>query len=216
MSDTIRKITVSLAVAAALILAGVGDASALSFSDQEKGRLEAGKAIRKPLAKSGKDGFYGGSGFVMIDAPSEVVWTAIQDWGSYAKVYPNTVDVREISRKSGKSLVRMELGHKLLSVVYHVQVDEDRAKNMISFKLVKDRRHDIESARGYWKLFPQKDGRTLVAYVVAVQVPMGIVNILGDGLAAKLNRGLLDVPRKLRSHVHSPKGNKYRVLTAKK
>jgi len=206
----------SLAAALFALVVAAPDASAVDFSKLEKHKLAAGKAVRKPLANNGKDGFYGGSGFAVINAPADVVWAAIRDWGSYSRAFPNTVDVEEVSRKNGKSLVRMELGHKLLSVQYHVQVDSDEAQKKISFQLVKNRPHDIEEARGYWKLFPQKDGTTLVAYVVAVQVPMGIVNILGEKVSEKLSRGLLDLPRNLRKWVEGPNGNRYRVLTARK
>jgi hypothetical protein len=87
---------------------------------------------------------------------------------------------------------------------------------MISFKLVKNKPHDIEETKGYWRLFPQKDGRTLVAYVVAVQVPAGLVNLLGETMSDKLARALLDVPGKLKHWVEGPAGNRYRVMTAKK
>lgn len=216
MTRIFKTLAISAATVLALVVTGIPTANAVSFSKREKALLAAGKAVRKPMEKSGVDGFYGGSGFTVINAPSDVVWEAIRDWNSYSKVFPNTVDVQEVSRKNGKSLVRMELGHKLLSVSYHVEVDTNRDENKISFHLVKSRPHDIEEAKGYWKLFPQEGGTTLVAYVVAVQVPMGVVNLLGDNMSSKLSRGLLNLPRNLRKWVESPKGNKYRTLTARK
>jgi ribosome-associated toxin RatA of RatAB toxin-antitoxin module len=176
-------------------------ASALDFSQTELERLKAGKAVRKPLAKAGDKGFYGGSGFALIDAPPEQVWEAILDFGSYARVYPKTVDVREVSRKGDRSLVRMQLGHELISVSYFVEVTANRSRWQLDYKLVTDRPHDIEEAYGYWRLFPQSDGRTLAAYVVAVRVPMGLVNLIPQSMERKINRTLLGSPRYLRDWV---------------
>jgi ribosome-associated toxin RatA of RatAB toxin-antitoxin module len=191
-------------------------AMAVDFDEREKSKLAAGKVVKKPLAKAGKNGVYGGSSYALIDAPVDLVWAAILDWDSYKKVYPKTVSVKETSKRGNKSLVHMEQGHKLISVSYDVEVQKDEAKKMISFKLVKNRPHDIEETRGYWRLFPQKDGRTLVAYVVAVQVPSGLVNLIGDKMSASLARALLNVPGSLKKWVEGPAGNRYRVLTAKK
>jgi ribosome-associated toxin RatA of RatAB toxin-antitoxin module len=212
---TTTKAQLVLGVTLALMFAA-GQALAVDFTAAEKSKLSAGKVVKKPLAKSGKNGTYGGSAYALIDAPADLIWAAILDWSSYKKVYPKTVQVKEVSRKGGKSLVHMEQGHKLISVAYDVEVEADEAKQMISFKLVKNRPHDIEETRGYWRLFPQKDGRTLVAYVVAVQVPAGLVNLLGEKMSNKLARALLHVPGSLKKWVEGPGGNRYRTLTAKK
>ena len=50
----------------------------------------------------------------------------------------------------------------------------------------------------------------------AVQVPTGLVNLLGSNLSAKLGRALLDVPKSLKKWVEGPAGNRYRVMTAKR
>jgi len=204
-----------LGTALALVLAA-GSASAVDFSEKEKAQLAAGKTVKKAMAKAGKNGVYGGSAYTLIDAPADLIWAAIEDWDSYRKVYPKTVSVKEVSRKGNKSLVRIEQGHALISVAYHVEVVKDPEKQMISFALVKSKPHDIEETKGYWRLFPQADGRTLVAYVVAVQVPSGLVNLLGQSLSDKLARALLGVPNDLKKWVEGPGGNRYRVMTAKK
>jgi len=206
-----------LALAAiVVIIAFSTQAGAVDFSPQEKEKLAAGKTVKKPLSTSGEKGFYGGTGYALVDAPVDVVWAAIEDWGAYGKIYPKTVSCKELSRKGDTSLIRIEMGHQLLSIEYHLTVERDKAKNMISFKLVRNRPHDIEETRGYWRLFPQSDGRTLVAYVVATQVPMGIINLIGPEMEEKIQRHLLGVPGNLKKWVEGPGGNRYRTLTAKK
>jgi hypothetical protein len=195
--NRIRKLTVVVAAVLSFLLVS-GPVAAIDFTDHEISRLKKGKAVKKPLAKAGTNGFYGGSGYALIDAPPEVVWNALLDWESYPDVYPKTVQVKEVSRRGGRSLVKMELGHELISVSYFVEVKADKSRWQIDYRLVTNKPHDIEAAHGYWRLFPQKGGRTLVAYVVAVQVPMGIVNLIPESLERKINRNLLSSPRYLR------------------
>jgi ribosome-associated toxin RatA of RatAB toxin-antitoxin module len=201
-----RTILFALITAFAVVLAA-GPSQAVDFSAKELNKLKAGKAVKKPLPRAGDNGFYGGSGFALIDAPVEEVWEALLDWSSYRQVYPKTVDVREVSRKGARSLVRMELGHELISVAYFVDVRADRGRWQLDYKLVTNRPHDIEAAHGYWRLFPQKSGQTLVAYVVAVRVPMGLVNLIPPSLERKINRNLLASPEYLRTWMQGSAGS---------
>jgi ribosome-associated toxin RatA of RatAB toxin-antitoxin module len=209
------KTLTALLVACAL-LGAAADAGAVDFNDKEKAKLAAGKTVKKRLPTSGEGGFYGGTGYTLINASAEVLWAAIEDWGSYKKIFPKTVAVTEVSRKGEQSLIHMEMGHALIRAEYYMTVERDRAKQMISFRLVKNRPHDIDDTRGYWRLFPQGDGKTLVAYVVATQIPMGIINLLSPDLIAKIERNLLGVPNDLKAWVEGPQGNRYRTAVASK
>ncbi len=210
-----KSVPIFLAVALALALV-TSDASAVNFTQVEKDKLSAGKTVKKPLPKSGEKGFYGGTGYTIIDAPVDVIWAAINDWSAYPKIFPKTVSVKELSRKGNKSLVHLQMGHKLISVEYYMSIKRDIEKHVLSFSLVPNRPNDIEESRGYWRLFPQKNGRTLVAYVVATQIPMGIINLIKPELVAKIQRHLLGAPNEIKKWVEGPKGAKYRTMTAKK
>lgn len=189
---------------------------AIALTPEEIAKLQAGKTVRKPLSTSRQKGFYGGTGFVVVDAPPEVIWAALQDWDSYPKIFPRTVTTKKIAHNGNQSLVQMELGYKILKVQYSVTVLPEPEKQTVTFSLVKNRPHDIESTQGYWRLFPQEDGRTLVAYAIAVQVPAGIVTFLGDEMEAKLERYLLGLPKYLKKWVESPEGSRYRAMVAAK
>lgn len=213
MRATQIAISIVALIAFALVAA---DASAVSFNAKEKERLAAGKTVKQPLPKSGENGFYGGTGYIIADAPADVVWQAIQDWGSYHKMFPKTVAVTEVSKKGDRSLIKMEMGHNLIRVEYFMDVQRDEEKQMLSFRLVRNRPHDIEETRGYWRLFPQADGRTLIAYVVATQIPMGIINLISQDMVDKIERNLLACPKDVKKWVEGPKGSLYRTTTAKK
>ena len=213
MKSTKLSAVVTIAFLSVTLVAA--QASAVNFNQEEKDRLAAGKTVKQPLPKSGEKGFYGGTGYNIIDAPADVVWEVLQDWDVYHKIFPKTVAVTEVSRKGDKSLIKMEMGHKLIKLEYFMSVERNKDKYMMSFSLVPNKPHDIEETRGYWRLFPQKDGRTLVAYVVATQIPMGIINLVKPELVAKIQRNLLGAPNEVKKWLDGPNGAKYRRMTAK-
>jgi ribosome-associated toxin RatA of RatAB toxin-antitoxin module len=189
---------------------------AVEFSTAELERLQSGKTVRRPLSQSRQNGFYGGTGWAIVDAPADVVFAAIQDWDAYPSVFPRTVSAKELARDKNRSLVRLEMGYKFLSVEYHLNVKRSPENNTVSFTLVPSRAHDIDSVHGYWRLFPQKDGRTLIAYGVALKIPSGIVAFLGKRLEKELEDDLIGLPRYIKRWVEKPSGNRYRQMTAQK
>lgn len=196
-------------VAVACLVSSVVAAQTLEFSAAERKRLAAGDMVRQELENSRRNGFYGGSGWVLIDAPAEMVFAALVDWNSYVRAFPNTVEVRELSRKGDRSLVRMRLGHPVISVTYHLEMQRDDERHMLSFRQVSTHPSDLDDIRGYWRLFSQKDGRTLAVYVVALNVPMGIVNMVGSRFENETMRGILGVPWHLKKWVEGPGRKRY-------
>ena len=192
-----------------------GQVEAVDFSPREIESLSAGEVVRKPLPNSRQNGFYGGAGFALIDAPPEVVWKALEDFEVYPKIFPRTVEAKEVSRKGDRSLIRFLIGYKILSVKYHVTVSRDWESKTVKFYLAKNKAHDINTTHGYWKLLPQPDGRTLVAYAVALQVPVGIVTFLGDKAEKSLERSVIGLPKYLKKFIEKKAGNRYSKMTAK-
>lgn len=211
-----RRHAIALLVFAVFLQATiVGPVQALDFSQDEIKRLSEGKAVIKPLPKSRQNGFYGGAGFSLVDAPVDVVWKALEDWKAYPEIFPKTLSAEEISRKGGRSLIKIQLGYKILNVQYHMAITRDWDTKTVTFNLSNSQAHDIDSTKGYWKLMPQADGRTLVAYAVAVQVPNGIVVFLGDKVERSLERNLIGLPKFLKRYVEGESGKKYGRMTAK-
>jgi hypothetical protein len=184
-------------------------AQAIDFTPSELAELKAGRTVRQELPSSRKGGFYGGSGFAIVNAPVEVVWKTIQDWDSYTMMFPNTTGATELSRKGGSSLIRMKFGHPVVSVQFHVEMTRDEGKKVLSFRMIPDLPHDVDGVRGYWRLFGQPNDRTLIAYVVAIRAPMGLVNLIGPELGDRAIRALLGVPGYLKLWIEGPGRGKY-------
>ena len=110
-----------------------GIVAAIEFSDAELAELKSGNTIHRELPTSGTKGFYGGSGWAVVDAPADVVWKVLTDWDAYTKIFPNTTEATELSRKGTKSLVRFKLGHPLVSLTYHVEMESNTEKKILSF-----------------------------------------------------------------------------------
>ncbi len=174
---------------------------ALDFTPGEIQKLTNGKLIRKPLKNSCENGFYGGAGFAVIDAPVDEVWKILGKVSAYPDIFPKTVATNEISRKENRSIIKVVLGHKLLSIKYHISLTRDWETKTISFDLAENLPHDINAARGYWKLIPQNNGRTLVAYAVSIRIPTGIVAFLGKSTEKSLERNLIGLPRHLKKYI---------------
>ena len=194
--------------ALAVLLAPLG-AAAVDFTPAELAMLQRGDVVRHELPSSRHGGFYGGSGFAIVDAPVDAVWKAIQDWDAYAKAFPNTTSV-EVSRKGSSSLVRMKIGHPIVSVQYHVEMTRNEKKKVLSFRMVAGMPNDLDDVRGYWRLFPQPEGRTLIAYVLAVRAPMGLVNLVGPKLEVEAITALLKVPGFMKAWIEGPGRSRYR------
>jgi hypothetical protein len=91
----------------------------------------------------------------------------------------------------------------------------DEKNKTVTFSLVTGKPHDIDATKGYWKLMPQADGRTLVAYAIALRIPTGIVTFLGKSTEAALERNVIGLPQYLKRYVEGSAGQKYGRITAK-
>ncbi len=174
-------------------------AFAVSFSSSEKAKLKAGETVVQFLPTSGKKGFFGGAGYAIVNAPIEKVWNTIRSWNKYPDIFPRTKYCKVVSKKGDKTLLKMKIGHPVVSIHYHAQIIEDAKKKSLQFELVKNYPHDLDMLKGYWRLFPQKGGRTLVAYVVSVKAPMGIVSLAGKQLTHDAIWALLQIPGDVRT-----------------
>jgi len=198
-----------IALAVMLVLSAgslaLADGKSVKFSEKELEKLKAGETVRQELPSSRKKGFYGGTGWAVINAKADKIWKVLVDWSQYTKAFPHTEEMFEVSRKGDKSLIRMSMGHPVISVTNHLEMKRDAKRKTLSFKMVDNHPHDLDMIKGYWRLFPQEGDRTLVAYVLAFKVPMGIVNLVGPAFENEAMEGILNAPGYLKTYVETGK-----------
>ena len=187
----------------AILIAGIFisiaiPANALKLSDGEKSRLKAGETVIRELPSSGQKGFYGGSGYTVIDAPVEKVWEVLTTWKNYTEIFPYTKECSPISTKGNRTLLKMVTGHPIVSVQYYLNVEANKSEKTLQFELVTNYPHDLDMLKGFWRLFPQPGGRTLAAYVVSTRAPSGLVVLVGPELAREAIQMLLSIPGNVR------------------
>ncbi|MBN2717098.1 MAG: SRPBCC family protein [Deltaproteobacteria bacterium] len=170
----------------------------MDFTAAEKVKLKKGRTVVKFLPTSGQKGFYGGSGYALINAPVDEVWKVLTNWHLYTKMFPRTEVCTPISKKGNKTLIKMKIGHPVANVRYHVETTVNESEKSIYFHLLSNYPHDIDSMTGYWRLFPQAGNRTLAAYVASVKTPPGIIAIAGEELVNKAISSMLKIPGDIR------------------
>jgi ribosome-associated toxin RatA of RatAB toxin-antitoxin module len=174
------------------------EAFAEHFSADETAMLVRGDVVRRERPHNGKDGLFGGTGYAMIEASPDEIFSAIQNWPVYPQIFSNVVESKLLAKRQGRSLVRMKIGHPVLSVTYHVEMTTDESSWTMRFHQVGGMANDLDDIYGYWRLFPVAENRTIVAYVLNVKVPMGLVNLLPASFKRMAIEGLLGVPAYLR------------------
>jgi hypothetical protein len=172
--------------------------AAQELTAEEKTTLASGKEVKKTIADNGKDRYFGGTGMVVVPEPVEAVWAVIQDYAFYPKMFSNTYESKEMARLGGKSLIRMKLGHPIVSVRYHLEMSPNAKTWTLEFKQVSTHPSDLEDIRGYWKLVPMGEKATLLMYVIGVKVPDGIVRILPEPFKVWVLDGVLGAPSAVR------------------
>ena len=121
---------------------------AIDFSDADLAELKAGNTIHRELPTSGTKGFYGGSGWAVVNVPEDVIWKALVDWNAYTTIFPNTTEATELSRKGTKSLVRFKLGHPLVSLTYRLFTAPDHIVDIFCFSYLADEVAHSHYSRG--------------------------------------------------------------------
>lgn len=185
-----------LVAASLLILAVAGDAAAgdwnkphphqgvlkpfaadpppIALSEKEQARLAQGKPVFRQAPDQDGDGGRGTAVFV-VDAPPEVVWAVISDFGSYprwiedlkeTKVY-GTTTLPDGKRRID---VYMKAGRLGVAVEYFVRHVFDDAARVGTWTLDYGKESDLEDSIGFWRVTPRDGGKSLVEYSVGVKL----------------------------------------------
>jgi hypothetical protein len=107
-----------------------------------------------------------------------------------------------------KLVVRMRQGTAVFNLIYHVLVSRDPARHLTRFRLIKTLPHDIDDVFGFWRLFPQKDGRTIAAYAITARINLGALGLV-DRIGREIQRHLVPMPGYLKAWLSGPGKGRY-------
>jgi hypothetical protein len=205
----LRSVTTALsAVVALAALAAPRAGSALDLSEEDLERLTAGQQIVVPLKGAGRNGIYGGTALKLIDESPSVVQAAIEDLDSYPRMFPYFVSASTAGKLDDRKIVRMRQGTKVFNLIYHLLISYDPSKRLTRFRMVKTLPHDIDDVVGFWRLFPQRDGRTVVVYGISARINLGALGLI-DRVGHEIQKRLVCMPEYLQRWLAGPGKGRY-------
>lgn len=182
----------------------------VKLDDAEIQRLVKGELVKRPLPGSGRGSVVAGTSFVLIEAPVDKVWRALNDVSSWTSVFPNTFAARTVHSQGDGRAVKMQLGNRYFTFDFYLTVIVDRESRELTFALNEKKPHDVDEVRGTVRLSPQPGGRTLVAFAALARVPFGpLISLMGDSVVQVLESRVLSVPARLKRWVEGPNGKRY-------
>lgn len=166
---------------AGVTLAGSARADDPQLSADDLARLRRGEIVTRPdTVVSDDHEWIGGVSWAVVDASPEQVADALEQVGDYEHLLPRTRSARWIAMsRDGDAVVALEQGNALVHGRYTVRVRRDRAADasgapIVRFALDPRFAHDIDDARGFFRMEPFDRGRTLMTYVVLVDLGQGL------------------------------------------
>jgi carbon monoxide dehydrogenase subunit G len=170
----------------------------------EMDRLRAREAViqEHTFERDGRR-YIGGASYVLIDAAPARVLAALDDVRAYRRILPRTRSVRWIGlSRRGDVVVELEQGTPIAHGRFTVRVRRDRRLSVgadtVRFWLDRRFEHDIADANGYFRVEPTDDGKTLLTYVVEVDLGSGIFKRLFE---ERIRAAALSTPLLVRAYV---------------
>jgi ribosome-associated toxin RatA of RatAB toxin-antitoxin module len=185
--------------------AGIGGSA---FSEEEWRKLEAGELVaRKQTTRRNGLELMGGSSWQVIDAAPDVVFSALLDTNRYPRMMPQVIEAKLVASKDSERTVFVRQGQKgVAEKRYYLRVSVNEEKRDITFAVDDKRPHDLRAAWGFYTVRPFKDGKTLLAYGVMVDLGGGILsNVFED----EIHEWMLKTPWTVKRFVESGGGNLY-------
>jgi hypothetical protein len=193
------------AVLAALTIAGPSGALAPELGSSDIDRLFAGQAVvREDVIETSQGRYIGGVTYLVVNAPAAAVTDALGNVRAYRHMLPYTREVRWIGlSRRGEMVVELDQGLAFAHGHYAIRVrHEDEGGGASTFRFWLDRRHshDIADANGFFHVESTGDGRTLLTYMVLVDLGPGWIRRLFEG---RIRRVLLGTPMLVKGYVEA-------------
>lgn len=183
------------------------DARIPTLSDKEWATLRSNKVVVRGEMYATPDGKRAGKGvaFVIIDKAPEAAWAVLTDYQKMPEFMPRLHKVTIKQKTPERMKVLQELKIMFKTVEYTLDLQFNHEKKRMDWTLDKSVENDIKDTFGSWDFIPFENGKTLVAYTIAVNTGVAIPQFLEDYLTKKdLPEVLLSMKRRVES------GGKYR------
>jgi hypothetical protein len=162
--------------------ARAGSESQSQLTADELRRLDGGELVERRLVREqGDQRLLGGTSWQVIDAEPEVVWEALLDTPYYPRMLPQVSEARVVRDAGARRTLFVRHGSGLTQTSYYLDVQIDRRRHDMNFRIDTSRPHGIRAAWGFYAVRSYGEGKTVLAY--------GVMADIGNGLGSMLLRG---------------------------
>lgn len=170
----------ALIAAAVSLCAAPSGAIAAELGASDYARLAKGQpVVHEDVLETSRGRYIGGVSYQLIDAPASAVLRVVEDVRSYRYILPYTRSARWIGiSRGGDSLVELEQGNSLASGRYTLRFRREPGSGDSGlYRFWVDRRlpHDIVDAGGFLRVEAAGESKTLVTYMVLVDLGGGLL-----------------------------------------
>jgi ribosome-associated toxin RatA of RatAB toxin-antitoxin module len=190
-----RRSSFFAALGAVLLLSAVAYAGngTRELSQEERASLDRGALVQRPMVeRRGSLELMGGTSYQVIDAPLNVVWSALLDTAHYHRMMPRVLEARVVEDEANTRTVFMRQGAGPIERTYYMTVRMYPERGDITFSVDERRPHNLNAAWGFYTVRPYANGKkTLLAYGVMADLNVGGIGALIRG---DVHDWLLKVP----------------------
>lgn len=149
-------------------------------------KMEKGEVILFDQTYTDSAGNVRGKGLAMamVKADKDTAWKHLNDFANYKDFMPRIIHSSIYHDAGGKLGVKYTIKVLMVKVTYHCMHTFDKPNGYIRYKLDTSKENEIAATEGYWKVF-DKDGKTIIAYTVAVDTGRAIPKSIQDYLTKK-------------------------------
>lgn len=150
-----------------------------ALSQSEIERLDRGELVVHPddFDHDGRR-WVGGVSWAVVDAETERVGDILEDSNSYWEILPRVRKMRWIAlSRGGDAIIQLEQGSSIAHGRYTIGVRREREPHgaeMVRFWIDGRFPRDLVDARGWFRLEPIEGGRTLISYVIMIDLGPGL------------------------------------------
>jgi ribosome-associated toxin RatA of RatAB toxin-antitoxin module len=182
-----------------------GDAADLTA--EEKSTLARGELVARPKTESrGRLRLIGGTSFLLVDSPADVVWAAVNDTARFHNMLPQAKATEVLSRDDASGRIRIRHEQGPARVEYVLDLRYLQKTKVVMFQLNDRFPSGFEAGWGFIRLAPQRGNKTLVTF--GAMVDLG--NRLGPHIVKKrIHEWLLKVPLTMKWYLQGEGGKLY-------